>query len=257
VEGVADYHINADEPSVLDYNMDFKTTDLISSLYAPDQFRTSDHDPVVIGLNPVNNPPSADAGGPYSVYEGGSVALSATGVDPEDGSNVTFAWDLDNNGSFETPGQNVNFSAAELTAPAVVTVKVQVTDTYGNSAVDETTINVLFNFTGFFAPIDNAPTFNVVKAGQSIPVKFSLGGYHGLNIIATGYPVSQQVACDFSNVDSIEETITAGASALTYDSDTDQYHYVWKTNKAWAGTCRQLTVQLTDGTTHIANFFFK
>ena len=49
----ADYHINADEPSVLDYNTDFKTAGLTSLiLYAPDRFRISDHDPVMVGLNP-------------------------------------------------------------------------------------------------------------------------------------------------------------------------------------------------------------
>jgi len=51
VTGVAEFHINADEPSVLDYNTDFKTTNLQTVLYAPDMFRTSDHDPVIVGLN--------------------------------------------------------------------------------------------------------------------------------------------------------------------------------------------------------------
>ncbi|HEY9075271.1 MAG TPA: ExeM/NucH family extracellular endonuclease [Anaerolineaceae bacterium] len=51
VSGVGEYHINADEPSVLDYNTDFKTANLQTILYAPDQFRISDHDPVIVGLN--------------------------------------------------------------------------------------------------------------------------------------------------------------------------------------------------------------
>jgi hypothetical protein len=51
VTGVADWHINSDEPSVLDYNTDFKTANQISNLYAPDQFRVADHDPVLIDLN--------------------------------------------------------------------------------------------------------------------------------------------------------------------------------------------------------------
>lgn len=42
-----DWHINADEPSVIDYNSEFKTQDL----YTPTPFRASDHDPVLIGLN--------------------------------------------------------------------------------------------------------------------------------------------------------------------------------------------------------------
>ncbi|CAN5759732.1 hypothetical protein BH10CHL1_BH10CHL1_25680 [soil metagenome] len=51
VAGVGDWHINADEPSVLDYNTDFKSAGQQASLYAPDQFRVSDHDPVLVGLN--------------------------------------------------------------------------------------------------------------------------------------------------------------------------------------------------------------
>jgi uncharacterized protein len=60
VTGVADYHINSDEPSVLDYNTNFKTAGQIASLYAPDEFRVSDHDPVLIGLTP--NPTLDTAG---------------------------------------------------------------------------------------------------------------------------------------------------------------------------------------------------
>ncbi|WP_249138549.1 ExeM/NucH family extracellular endonuclease [Phycicoccus avicenniae] len=52
VTGVADYHVNADEPSVLDYNTDFKSAGQIDTLFAPDEFRVSDHDPVMVGLAP-------------------------------------------------------------------------------------------------------------------------------------------------------------------------------------------------------------
>ena len=117
---------------------------------------------------------------------------------------------------------------------------------------------VIFNFTGFFQPVDNLPTLNSVKAGQAIPVKFSLGGDQGLNIFAAGYPVSVQIACSSTAlVDGIENTVTAGSSSLTYDPLTDQYTYVWKTQKSWANTCRQLVVKFSDGTTQRANFQFK
>ncbi len=49
--GVSDWHINADEPSVLDYNTDFKSTGQVSSLYSAEPFRMSDHDPVIVGLS--------------------------------------------------------------------------------------------------------------------------------------------------------------------------------------------------------------
>ena len=130
----------------------------------------------------------------------------------------------------------------------------------GNVTADFEFIRIasLFTFSGFFPPISNPPVLNVVKAGQAIPAKFSLNGNQGLNIFATGYPISQQVNCATdAPVNDVQQTVTAGGSSLTYDSSTDQYTYVWKTDKSWGGTCRQLTVQLTDGTNHVAIFQFK
>nr|WP_217343960.1 ExeM/NucH family extracellular endonuclease [Noviherbaspirillum sp. L7-7A]MBV0878054.1 ExeM/NucH family extracellular endonuclease [Noviherbaspirillum sp. L7-7A] len=46
VLGAAEWHINADEPSVIDYNTEFKPQDL----YSATPYRSSDHDPVVVSL---------------------------------------------------------------------------------------------------------------------------------------------------------------------------------------------------------------
>ena len=115
-----------------------------------------------------------------------------------------------------------------------------------------------YDFTGFFQPVDNLPVVNTVKAGQAIPIKFSLGGDQGLDIFASGYPTSEQIACDSgASLDGIESTVTAGGSSLTYDALTDTYTYVWKTEKAWANTCRQFNLGLSDGSSHSAVFQFK
>ncbi|MCA1925198.1 MAG: ExeM/NucH family extracellular endonuclease [Thiobacillus sp.] len=45
--GAVEWHINADEPSVIDYNTEFKPQDL----YTPTAYRSSDHDPVLVGLH--------------------------------------------------------------------------------------------------------------------------------------------------------------------------------------------------------------
>ena len=112
-------------------------------------------------------------------------------------------------------------------------------------------------FNGFLQPVDNLPELNVAKAGSAIPVKFSLGGYKGLNIFAPGYPKSIVITCASSDPqDDIESTVTAGGSSLAYDPTTDTYTYVWKTDKAWANSCRQLNVTMSDGTTYSANFKF-
>jgi hypothetical protein len=140
VAGVADYHINADEPSVLDYNTDFKTPNLQTVLYAPDQYRASDHDPVIVGLA-LNDPPTVDAGGPYSAAEGGSVALLAAGSDPNL-DPLSYEWDLDGDGTFETPGVGATFSAAAIDGPASRIVAVRVTDPSGLSATDTATVEI-------------------------------------------------------------------------------------------------------------------
>ena len=49
VTGTTDWHINADEPDLLDYDTSFKS-DAQDAIYAPDPYRSSDHDPVVVGL---------------------------------------------------------------------------------------------------------------------------------------------------------------------------------------------------------------
>jgi uncharacterized protein len=48
VTGAAEWHINADEPDILDYNLDFGRP---ATFWAPDQYRSSDHDPVLVGLD--------------------------------------------------------------------------------------------------------------------------------------------------------------------------------------------------------------
>lgn len=114
-----------------------------------------------------------------------------------------------------------------------------------------------FDFKGFYAPVDNQPVVNVVKAGSSVPLKWSLTGYQGMGVLATGSPSSRSVTCDNSlPPDDLELTATPGTSGLAYDATTDRYTYVWKTEKSWSG-CRELVLRLSDGSVHTAAFRFK
>jgi N-acetylneuraminic acid mutarotase len=114
-----------------------------------------------------------------------------------------------------------------------------------------------YPFTGFFQPVDNPNIVNVAKAGSAIPVKFSLGSNLGLNILNSGSPSSARYTCGSGPSDAIEQTVTASNSGLQYDPTSNQYTYVWKTDKSWAGTCREFSLGLTDGTSHVALFQFK
>ncbi|HSG80344.1 MAG TPA: ExeM/NucH family extracellular endonuclease, partial [Acidimicrobiia bacterium] len=47
--GAAVWHNNTDEPDIVDYDTSFKK-DAQDAIYAPDAYRSSDHDPVIVGL---------------------------------------------------------------------------------------------------------------------------------------------------------------------------------------------------------------
>jgi hypothetical protein len=49
VTSAADWHINADEPDLLDYDTSFKP-EAQEAIYEPNAYRSSDHDPVIVGL---------------------------------------------------------------------------------------------------------------------------------------------------------------------------------------------------------------
>lgn len=135
---------------------------------------------------------------------------------------------------------------------------VNATDNAGNPSSSTHTYTVVYDFEGFFSPVDNLPVLNSVKAGSSVPVRFSLNGDQGLSIFAAGYPKSETIACDSTApVDGVEETVSAGSTGLTYDASLDEYRYVWRTSRPWTGTCRQLVVKLADGNSYRANFKLK
>jgi Tol biopolymer transport system component len=136
-------------------------------------------------------------------------------------------------------------------------VTVTATDRVGRTTTATGDYRVVYAFRGFFQPITNRPYLNVMNAGRAVPVKFSLTGNRGLQIFASGYPQVSTISCDAeAPQDDNVQTTTAGQSSLSYDSAADQYTYLWSTDRAWAGTCKQLNLRLADGTDHIAYFRF-
>jgi len=57
-----------------------------------------------------NTAPVAVPGGPYDVDEGSAVILDGSGSSDPDGNTLTYAWDLDNDGTFESAGKTQSFS---------------------------------------------------------------------------------------------------------------------------------------------------
>ena len=204
-------------------------------------------------------PPTVNAGGPYDVVEGGSVVVTATGSQP-DGQTLTYRWDLDDNGSFETPGRSVTFSAAGLHGPVTRTIAVQATAPTGLTATDEAKVNVAaidddFAFDGFRG-LKNLPEVNESNLGTQF-IRFSLGGNHGLDIFKNDHPMSASYPCG-STPPSVatEPTRLQGASGFKYDAGTDEYVFKWNVDKSWKNTCRVFVLGLSDGSTHNLAFRF-
>jgi len=122
-------------------------------------------------LTVTNAPPTAEAGGPYTVAEGGTVGLSGTGADTS--SAVTLEWDLDGDGTFGETGAGALrghetgatpvFNAASLSGPTTATVTLRAVDAENASTTDTTAV-VVTNV----APTANAGGPYTVAEGSSV-----------------------------------------------------------------------------------------
>lgn len=115
-----------------------------------------------------------------------------------------------------------------------------------------------FEFRGFSPPVLPAPALNVVRAGQSVPVKFRVSGDQKL---ARGGSVaaSLEVTCGTLQPNGTKWLLAepAGQQAMVRDPATGQVTYAWKAPREWQGTCRALAVRLVDGVWHHAYFKFR
>jgi Bacterial Ig-like domain/Cadherin-like domain len=257
----------------------------------PDSFKYRANDGTVdsaektvsITVSPVNDAPSFTAGPNQTVNEDSgakTVDPWATGISKgpadEGSQTVSFVVTSNSNPSLFSAGPAVSNSGALSFTPAAntigtATVSVKITDNGGtaNGGVNESTvqtftIDVDYKFDGFRQPVDMNGVFNSAKAGQSIPMKFSLFGNKGLSILQPSTPLLPNpkvtsVTCPGASVavDPIEEYATTTANnGLTYDATADQYNYVWKTQSTYANKCFKFDMVLIDGTHHEAYFKF-
>jgi hypothetical protein len=178
----------------------------------------------------VNNvAPTADAGGPYTVDEGGSVGLSGSGTDPMD--TLSYAWDLDNDGYYDdATGQTPTFDASSLDGPATVTVTLQVSDGDGGVTTDSTTVTV-----NNVAPIADAG--GPYTAGTDEVITFTV-------VITDALADSHTVEWDLDDngtFESVGQTVTR-----TYAAEGDYQVAVRVTDDdgAWTTDVAQVTIMV-------------
>lgn len=110
---------------------------------------------VLVTVEPRDDPPTADAGGAYDIPSGEGILFDGSGsTDPDfpQGDTLSFAWDLDGDGSFDDAAQETVLLTGEELSEAVCggtcvldspyEVTLRVTDGTGMSDTDSTTLTV-------------------------------------------------------------------------------------------------------------------
>jgi predicted extracellular nuclease len=172
VTGVTEYHINADEPSVLDYNTNFKTPNLQSTLYAPDQYRVSDHDPVVVGLSP-NSPATVKAAfvdASLSCARTARLTVDVADRDAADTHAVRVDWGDGSTPTTVDPATSPLSLTHRYAKAGHYTATVTVTDSHGHVTTTTAAVSVEYVSTGLVPRLGSSTSPLVVKRGSVLPV---------------------------------------------------------------------------------------
>lgn len=136
--------------------------------------------------------------------------------------------------------------------------RVDAADAAANTAVARSVYRVAYDFEGFLWPVRNRPLVNHWRAGAPVPIRFELGGDQGLDVIDEGWPQVAQFECGSGDEPAEGEPARHPRwfRELVYRERQGRYVFLWRTEREWAGSCRQFMLKLTDGTVKRADFQF-
>jgi predicted extracellular nuclease/glycerophosphoryl diester phosphodiesterase len=165
VTGAAKWNINSSEPIVFDYNDNIQTTGTNgeqtselrndTSLYSGNPFRSSDHDPVLVGLNLVPAKVTiAQSGGTTNVTEGGATDTYTVVLDRQPTANVTIA--INAGTQLNTSSNSLTFTSANWNVAQTVTV----------TAIDDATFEGTHNGTIAHVATSTDASYNGLAIGS-------------------------------------------------------------------------------------------
>ena len=226
---------------MLDYNTNFKSAAQVASLYAPDLFRTSDHDSVLVGLQltvPDTTPPVISWQGAIDdgdSFPFGSVppAPTCTAVDAVDGP-VTCG----------VTGYSTAVGTHTLTATA--------TDAADNTAAATRSYTVTgYTLFGFYSPVQMGGALNKISAGSTTPLKFEvfIGSTELTSPSVVGSLTATEISCE--TLAPVAAPTTSGFKGVRYVDG--RFSDSWKSPKR-VTSCYRVTLTTVDGSSLSANF---
>ncbi len=154
----------------------------------------TDENPVTVSLSGtgINDPPTANPGGPYTgTEEGQAITLDGSGSTDSDGTIELYEWDIDNDGIYDysssLPTQDHTYDQQ-----GTYTIKLRVTDNVG--ATDEATTTADISDTSPVADFTGSPT----DGEAPLTLNFTNN--------STGYDQPLSYEWDFDNDGTIDST---------------------------------------------------
>jgi Tol biopolymer transport system component len=152
-------------------------------------------------------------------------------------------------------GTGPDGSALDTATPGTHSFTVTATDAVGNHASVTVTYAVRYPWLGWEPPL-SGDRRNAAQAGRTIPLGFAVGAAGRANVIA-GVRVAP-VACGGSAAVAVgDPSLTAADWSVPGNHGGGDSMLLWRTSTAFGGSCRQLLVQLTDGSVHRITFSFR
>lgn len=221
------WHINSDETDIFDYNKDstyknygkLKPENFLSEIYEANEFRMSDHDPVIVGFNFVvqNSAPIANAGDDLVVESGNSVTFDASKSLDNDGEIVSYKWILNDEVLYE--GINSTFVKNDF-EDGVYNISLEVKDSEG--AIGTDSINLIVGELPNVTPIANAGLDIEANLGEDVVLNGTLSSDEDGEIVNYKWIKEDEVLYTGTNSTFVKNDFEVGVHTITLEVTDNQ-----------------------------------